>query len=432
MNNKIVQMRIEKFRTGNAQERLEAVNGLKSAVKYDGASPKDVIPTLSRAIRDPDVAVRLCTAEALGSLYSELAVEPLCIALKDRSARVRQAAVFSLQTNSYDTALPHLHEALSDPSNPVRMDVIKALGRIAHPDSLEFLCGIFPTSHIPIGFAVASSIRSITESPKGTMEFVHAIPFLAFYGADMFLDSDPPTGFTQALAKAMAVILEETEENLADYLLPLYILAMRRIIPETRFDLLFGSAFRKIETRRIQIRQVVKEVLRERTPEQDDEILIKFMRWSKFSKPKLWAVQAFANVGRLPNLLQNACDDALRIHESGEELPKELVLEITLALYLISEGEKAHEKSGRFLEELESFLDSQENMGRIQNDFSANPNLSEIDLLSIVGNVINSVRSRMGEMQEIRSRARSAFGKRGLNSPPKSLERTQSVLREVA
>jgi len=401
----------QQFRTGNAQERASAVDWLGNSAGTDAIDKEDAFPTLALAARDPDANVRLTAAKVLNFYAPELTSEPLCILLRDPVPAVRIMAALALSEYPCMSALDSLIGALKDFEAKVKEYSMRALKKLMSPDSIESLSDFLDrTDDDDFGLLAMEALSSVWREQN--------IPFIAFHGARI-TDSSPSI-------KGLFEIFKRNSESgydIADYLAPIWVLAKRRVIDERKLGNLVSTAVFLLERENDQSDRYVGERIPvvpdvEKTPEQEDELLLGFMFWCVYMKPKLWAVQAFANTGRIENLLSLACDDVLRIHKSNEEGLKEVVMDAALALFFVSEGEKAQEKSERFYIELESFLDNEANWGRVKRDFSANTGLSREDLISIVENVIQQVQIRIGKTDEGRVRGRKAFGRR--NAPEKA------------
>ena len=102
----------------------------KSGIK-NAESPGDGIPTLIKALRDADEAVRLNAAYALGAIGAP-AVPALSQALRDESEETRTYAAYALSATGA-SAVPALMEALHDVSWRIRANAAYALGDIGQP-----------------------------------------------------------------------------------------------------------------------------------------------------------------------------------------------------------------------------------------------------------------------------------------------------------
>lgn len=109
-------------------------------------APQIAVDTLHRLLLDPDAVVRRTAAEALGKIGDPLIVPELVLALGDRAAVVREAAVWSLRSlGPLDrTAMERLAGLLIDPSPSVRTAAAQTLASLdtskdLWPDALSQL-----------------------------------------------------------------------------------------------------------------------------------------------------------------------------------------------------------------------------------------------------------------------------------------------------
>jgi HEAT repeat protein len=95
------------------------------------------VPSLIKALKDKDPAVRYTAAEALGRYGPEAkdAVPALTETLKDSDKNVRIGAAYALANIGPDarTAIPALEEALKDEDNRVRKGAAYALKELQNP-----------------------------------------------------------------------------------------------------------------------------------------------------------------------------------------------------------------------------------------------------------------------------------------------------------
>lgn len=98
-----------------------------------GSWVKTALPTLTAALKDPDVEVRRLAADLLGRLSSPestVVVPALCAALKDSDSIVRRNAAAALRGFGTKGAEPALIAALKDPDPGVRLQAAYTLGHI--------------------------------------------------------------------------------------------------------------------------------------------------------------------------------------------------------------------------------------------------------------------------------------------------------------
>ncbi|MCF4966791.1 HEAT repeat domain-containing protein [Nostoc sp. CMAA1605] len=119
---------IEQLKTDNREERE------KTLVKL-ATIGKEAIPTLIKALKDPDKRVRSGVSNTLGRIYNEAsaddasaAVPSLIVALQDSEVEVRRSVAFALSQMPLSTPLekkqtlaPHLAIALKDQDRDVRI-----------------------------------------------------------------------------------------------------------------------------------------------------------------------------------------------------------------------------------------------------------------------------------------------------------------------
>jgi HEAT repeat protein len=91
--------------------------------------PDRAWPNLDRLLRDPQVAIRARTIEALGELSTNFDPAPLVRALQDPSAMVRRAACHALAQTQPASALQPLADRLRDADSAVRAAAAQALQR---------------------------------------------------------------------------------------------------------------------------------------------------------------------------------------------------------------------------------------------------------------------------------------------------------------
>jgi twitching motility protein PilT len=94
-----------------------------------------VVPALISRLQDQDWWIRISTADSLGRLGDERAVEPLIAALTDKD--VRWAAVEALGRLADPRSLKPLAELLRDRDADVRIEVLLALRKFDHPGVLS-------------------------------------------------------------------------------------------------------------------------------------------------------------------------------------------------------------------------------------------------------------------------------------------------------
>ena len=111
-----------------------------------------LIAALVVALDDPDVEVRLSSAQALGSLSDPRAVEALLEALRsDRDAGVRKMAAWALGEIESPAAVSGLSQAArSDQSVDVRAMAVWAMGEIESPEAVPALGAALRDSEVEV------------------------------------------------------------------------------------------------------------------------------------------------------------------------------------------------------------------------------------------------------------------------------------------
>ncbi len=122
---------VKMAQSDNATSRQQAIQAL--GVIHIPDNP--TIKTLTNALSDPALEVRLAAANALAnvSIRGQAAVPALIVCLEDSSPELRQAAARTLGLIGVpaNAALPKLQALMEDTNNSVRVEAKEALGRIA-------------------------------------------------------------------------------------------------------------------------------------------------------------------------------------------------------------------------------------------------------------------------------------------------------------
>ncbi|HJU86513.1 MAG TPA: M56 family metallopeptidase, partial [Gemmatimonadota bacterium] len=126
-----------------------------------------LVAALSAALDDPDAAVRLSSAQALGSLSDPRAVEALLEALRtDRDAGVRKMAAWALGEIESPAAVGGLSQAArSDESVDVRAMAVWALGEIESPEAVPALGAALRDADVEVRRMAVWALGEI-ESPE--------------------------------------------------------------------------------------------------------------------------------------------------------------------------------------------------------------------------------------------------------------------------
>jgi len=124
-----------------------------------------VIVKLLDLLRDPDWEVRVKAIEILadGPVFWEdpRVAEPIRLALKDDSARVRYRAAYALADMQYTPAAPDLIAALDDDDESVQEYAVYALGEICVPQAVQPLKRLHPTATDKVKKRIAFALDKI-------------------------------------------------------------------------------------------------------------------------------------------------------------------------------------------------------------------------------------------------------------------------------
>lgn len=116
-------------------EREQDVKVLLTAIENMGGA---IVDPLIEALGDKEKTVRKYSANILGNLKDERAIEELGMTLYDLHDEVSTAAGEALAQFG-ETAIPVLSEALSHPEAGVREHAVYSLGKIQNPQAIPFL-----------------------------------------------------------------------------------------------------------------------------------------------------------------------------------------------------------------------------------------------------------------------------------------------------
>ncbi|HET7691962.1 MAG TPA: HEAT repeat domain-containing protein [Gemmatimonadota bacterium] len=151
--------------TSQSESRSESQTHTKT--KEEKEAEGRLIVALSAALDDPDAAVRLSSAQALGSLSDPRAVEALLEALRtDPDAGVRKMAAWALGEIESPAAVGGLSRAArSDESVDVRAMAVWALGEIESPEAVPALGAALRDSDVEVRRMAVWALGEI-ESPE--------------------------------------------------------------------------------------------------------------------------------------------------------------------------------------------------------------------------------------------------------------------------
>jgi HEAT repeat protein len=153
------------YRTSVSTSQSQSQNHAKT--KEEKEATGRLIAALTAALDDPDVEVRLSSAQALGSLSDPRAVEALLEALRtDPDAGVRKMAAWALGEIESPAAVGGLsHAARSDESVEVRSMAVWALGEIESPEAVPALGAALRDSAVEVRRMAVWALGEI-ESPE--------------------------------------------------------------------------------------------------------------------------------------------------------------------------------------------------------------------------------------------------------------------------
>ncbi|NQT80100.1 MAG: HEAT repeat domain-containing protein [Candidatus Aminicenantes bacterium] len=134
---KVFRWSIHKDEEGNLHRMERITKNEYEALK--NIMENRTVDYLLQALKDADMNVRRCAAEALIFKKDSRAVEPLMTALKDEYKNVRRYAAEALGEIGDQRAVEPLIVALKDENSVVRRYAAEALGKIKNPNASEFL-----------------------------------------------------------------------------------------------------------------------------------------------------------------------------------------------------------------------------------------------------------------------------------------------------
>jgi HEAT repeat protein len=123
--------------------------------------PDTAVQSLINALKDGDSDVRGRAAEALGNIKSVTAVQPLINALKDEDPNVQWRAAKALGNIKPDTAVQLLIKALKDKDSYVRWGTADALGNIKSDTAVQPLVNVLEDEDSYVRGRVAKALGNI-------------------------------------------------------------------------------------------------------------------------------------------------------------------------------------------------------------------------------------------------------------------------------
>lgn len=124
------------------------------------------VPTLRRALQDPDAEVRHDAVQSLAILADPAAGEDLVLMLADPQSRVRAAAAAALGRLKVCYAGPLIVHLLADDFPTVRQAAARALGALGDASAIEPLIGRFQDSDPDVRRAVAEALDALGERKR--------------------------------------------------------------------------------------------------------------------------------------------------------------------------------------------------------------------------------------------------------------------------
>ncbi len=126
----------------------------------DIGDKKSVEPLIS-LLKDVDWEVRSYAAEALGDLEDSRAVNPLGNCLQDDNRNVRKNVVYALGEIDHRSAVRHLTTALKDADWEIRMEAASALGEIEDPSTIPALSEALTDENLNVRKASVEALGEI-------------------------------------------------------------------------------------------------------------------------------------------------------------------------------------------------------------------------------------------------------------------------------
>lgn len=112
-------------------------SAVQDLARHTESKPPEVIAALTKALRDPDPAVRTEAAYALGDAQATDALAALLVAVDDSQTSVRQAAIDALGQIGDSRATARLLRATQDDRPDVRFQALMAVVRVSRDDAAE-------------------------------------------------------------------------------------------------------------------------------------------------------------------------------------------------------------------------------------------------------------------------------------------------------
>ncbi len=142
---------------------------LKAVQALGSESAETALRPLAEALHDRKPQVRRMAAAALGAVGDRAATKLLCRALKDGNAAVRRTAGDSLSDLADPAAVPDMIERLRDPSRIVRWRAARYLAEMADPRARDALRAARNDSAYEVRMEVEAVLRAIEGQDDATL-----------------------------------------------------------------------------------------------------------------------------------------------------------------------------------------------------------------------------------------------------------------------
>jgi HEAT repeat protein len=169
-----------------------------------------VVPVLCEALKVKDRLERIGAAEALGEIAAAASVLPLCLALQDRDAVVRERAAAALVRIGEPAVLP-LCGILGTASLEGRRRAAMALGRIADGRAVRPLCRALGDPDSVVRWRAAQALGSLAHR-EPTPALRTALPALRRLSSFWSLEGSEAKEAYEATAREIERVTEENKD----------------------------------------------------------------------------------------------------------------------------------------------------------------------------------------------------------------------------
>lgn len=155
---------LSQLKTGGNLARRRAAQAISRLAVFKTTTqdlPLEVLTQLSHALGDPDPAVRLYVARALGQTRNPLVVAPLILLLNDPDNDVRNEIASMLGKMRSKEVTDHLHSLLGESKNKHKRPLVHVLGEIAAPGSCEILMALLDSEDPDLLYEVIWALGEI-------------------------------------------------------------------------------------------------------------------------------------------------------------------------------------------------------------------------------------------------------------------------------